>query len=71
MVLKKLFKLLLSALLVGAKMNFKKYHPIISETEALHSIDRHAKKLQRKFSIFCTGTQKLQKFAMLVQYAPN
>ena len=48
MVLKKLFKLLLSALLVGAKMNFKKYHPIISETEAEHSIDRHVQKLKRK-----------------------
>ena len=49
MVLNKIFKLLLSALLVDAKMNFKKYHPYVSETEALHSIDRHAKKLERKF----------------------
>ena len=48
MVLKKLFKLLLSAMLVSAKINFKKYHPIISETEAEHSIDRHVQKLRRK-----------------------
>ena len=44
----KLFKLLVLAFLVDSKMNLKLYHPVVTETEATHSIESHLQKLKRK-----------------------